>query len=185
MMRSQEMVVDTGNLRGVGGSRKTNFSQTCSLLSQYLKENGPFGELSLGLSAYLQSHGGATNFFQQQTSVTNGESEKGQMTLFYGGQVIVFDEFPSDKVNEIMTMSEAQNPTIICMGQKSAKSATNLVTASNFVNKLVHQNSPITPRPIITDLPIERKASLARFFEKRKDRLAAKAPSKQALPEQP
>ncbi|XP_010261778.1 PREDICTED: protein TIFY 10B [Nelumbo nucifera] len=36
---------------------KSNFSQTCSLLSQYLKEKGNFGDLSLGMNCSLQGKG--------------------------------------------------------------------------------------------------------------------------------
>lgn len=38
--------VDSGRF----SSRRSNFSQTCSLLSQYLKEKGSFGDLSLSLT---------------------------------------------------------------------------------------------------------------------------------------
>lgn len=36
---------------------KSAFSQTCSLLSQYLKENGTFGDLSLGMMRNLEANG--------------------------------------------------------------------------------------------------------------------------------
>lgn len=39
-------IVDSGRFSG----GRSNFSQTCSLLSQYLKEKGSFGDLSLGLT---------------------------------------------------------------------------------------------------------------------------------------
>ena len=40
---------------------KASFSQRCSLLSQYLKEKGSFGDLSLGLTCNIESNG--TFFF--------------------------------------------------------------------------------------------------------------------------
>ncbi|KAG8368894.1 hypothetical protein BUALT_Bualt15G0094000 [Buddleja alternifolia] len=39
-------IVDSGKFSG----GRSNFSQTCNLLSQYLKENGSFGDLTLGLT---------------------------------------------------------------------------------------------------------------------------------------
>lgn len=38
-------------------SRKPSFSQTCSRLSQYLKENGSFGDLTLGMSCKPEVNG--------------------------------------------------------------------------------------------------------------------------------
>ncbi|XP_020227971.1 protein TIFY 10A-like [Cajanus cajan] len=45
---------------GFSGHRpaeKSTFSQTCSLLSQYLKEKGSFGDLSLGMSCAVEPNG--------------------------------------------------------------------------------------------------------------------------------
>ncbi|KAG8364009.1 hypothetical protein BUALT_Bualt19G0081700 [Buddleja alternifolia] len=39
-------IVDSGKFSG----GRSNFSQTCNLLRQYLKENGSFGDLTLGLT---------------------------------------------------------------------------------------------------------------------------------------
>ncbi|GAA0170600.1 hypothetical protein LIER_24825 [Lithospermum erythrorhizon] len=147
-----------------GGGQKCSFSQTCSLLSQYIKEKGSVGNLTLGLSNNFQPHGASTNLFPHQTR----EQEKGQMIIFYDGQVMVFDEFPAEKVKEILTMAN--------IGQKPAESASSCVNFPHFGNNLAQQSLPITPQPMINDLPIARKASLTRFLEKRKDRLTAKAP---------
>lgn len=46
--------MDSGRASAV---QKSNFSQTCSLLSQYLKENGSFGDLSLGLNRNFEPNG--------------------------------------------------------------------------------------------------------------------------------
>lgn len=47
-------IVDSGRL--YGGAR-SNFSQTCNLLSQYLKENGSFGDLTLGFTTPTSDKG--------------------------------------------------------------------------------------------------------------------------------
>lgn len=41
---------------------KSSFSQTCSLLSQYLKEGGSFGDLSLGISSNIEANGKVFNY---------------------------------------------------------------------------------------------------------------------------
>lgn len=53
IMGSSSEIVESGKVSG----QKSNFSQTCSLLSQYLKEKGGFGELSLGLNRSFESNG--------------------------------------------------------------------------------------------------------------------------------
>ncbi|CAK7352380.1 unnamed protein product [Dovyalis caffra] len=50
MSGSTEFVEKMGKL-----SEKPSFSQTCSLLSQYLKETGSFGDLSLGMTCNIES----------------------------------------------------------------------------------------------------------------------------------
>ncbi|KAM3208642.1 hypothetical protein ACQJBY_063373 [Aegilops geniculata] len=59
-----------------------------------------------------------------------------QMTIFYGGQVLVLDEVPADRATELLRVAAAATGG---------------------------------------DLPMARKASLQRFMEKRKGRLAARA----------
>ncbi|XP_009597283.1 protein TIFY 10A [Nicotiana tomentosiformis] len=173
-MASSEMV-DSGRFAAAVG-QKSHFSQTCNLLSQYLKEKkGSFGDLSLGIHRAgtttmdllpMIEKSGESNpqksmYLFPQTEAKS-EPEKAQMTIFYGGQVIVFNDFPADKAKEIMLMASCTkgNNNSTTQIQKTAESASDLV-----------------PQPIISgDLPIARRASLTRFLEKRKDRLTAKAP---------
>ncbi|KAL2458898.1 Protein TIFY 10A [Forsythia ovata] len=211
--------MDSGRFSG----QRSNFSQTCSLLSQYLKEKGSFGDLTLGLTQNFEPKGapvatGTLNFFpvmeksgspthnysatklerpiipQKKTNLseTKSEPETAQMTIFYGGQVIVFNDFPAEKAEEIMLLagkSSAQNhPTAAfpppSMVQSPAESATNIsvVPVSKAVPTLVH-NPP--QHSLASDLPIARKNSLARFLEKRKDRITSKAPYQAMAPPKP
>lgn len=212
--------VDSGKVTG----QKSQFSQTCSLLSQFLKKKGSFGDLNnLGIyrTAFEQTGSQQTaattttmnllpmiekssdssssssvetnppnpmNLFPQEfdfctkktESWKSDQPEKAQMTIFYGGQVIVFDDFPADKANEIMKLANKQNPTnkftyTMMNNQKPDQSAT------NFGNNLIQeQQLPKCQVPIsqasVADLPIARRNSLTRFLEKRKDRITATAP---------
>ncbi|CAH9118886.1 unnamed protein product [Cuscuta europaea] len=203
---SSPEVADPGRFPG----QKSNFSQTCSLLSQYLKGRGSFGDLSLGISRNSETSGvpaatqtmnllpmieksghgtkpmvGFSNFgstFSKDeanqkidSSVARAEPEKSQMTIFYGGEVFVFNDFPAKKAEEILGLARqgnnTQNPNIFSYknstflpAKPAESSATNVVVASQAV------------QPITSDLPIARRQSLARFLEKRKDRITSKGP---------
>ncbi|GAU16826.1 hypothetical protein TSUD_200690, partial [Trifolium subterraneum] len=131
--------------------KSTTFSQTCNLLSQFIKEKGTFGSLSLhnpNGSPDSSSSGTTTmEFFPTKdlqtvdflsTSGFNSfaakEPKTAQLTMFYNGEVIVLDDFPAEKVEELKSFARTQ----------------------------------IQPS-IIGEPTIARRASLLRFLEKRKD----------------
>ncbi|XP_051148301.1 protein TIFY 10a-like [Andrographis paniculata] len=162
--------------KAFSGRRSNNFSQTCSLLSQYLKERGSFGDVTLGLNPSL-----ATDERRETMELLpkleksnrtgagelSGSAEIGQMIIFYGGQVMVYDEFPAEKVEEVMIL--ARNSSAAFAPPSPAESATS-------TPRLHHSDI------LASDLPITRKRSLARFLEKRKDRIAANAPYEASKP---
>ncbi|OVA04222.1 Tify [Macleaya cordata] len=227
-MRAQEM--------------KSNFSQTCSLLSQYLKENGSFGDLNLGITRNLE---GRTEAFRQTPITMNfttpkmempagnvsavlgknnastasssreiksmdlfpqhagfgpspssmdavqkkadfsqaKEPETAQMTIFYAGKVIVFNDLPADKAKEVMLLASKSSPQNYSGSLFASTPANDRQISNNFTATVAANNSnninelpPRPHQPIVSDLPIARKASLHRFLEKRKDRISSKAP---------
>lgn len=57
-MPSSSEFSESGRFAGQRAPEKsTNFTQTCSLLSQYLKEKGTFGDLSLGMTRGPDANG--------------------------------------------------------------------------------------------------------------------------------
>lgn len=120
------------------------------------------------------------------TTINNGdlrkpsvaaEADPAQLTIFYAGHVLVYNDFPADKVKEIMEL---------------AKQGSSSINNASIGNDRI--NNPASGNPVVPDLNvpstsgnehntqlhhierIARRASLHRFFAKRKDRVAAKAP---------
>ncbi|GAV61422.1 tify domain-containing protein/CCT_2 domain-containing protein [Cephalotus follicularis] len=186
---------------------KSSFSQTCSLLSQYLKEKRSFGDINLAMTGKLEAKGLETPWAppptmnllpnlensSESSSVQNVKSMEllkkiaasglststedftrkpeimghgaHQMTILYGGEVLVFDEISEGKAKEIMALAlgmDKINPMI----------SSNIVPDLNIVST----STILRPQANGSGLPIARRASLHRFLEKRKDRVAAKAP---------
>ncbi|KAG6388955.1 hypothetical protein SASPL_150392 [Salvia splendens] len=84
------------------------------------------------------------------------------MTIFYGGQVMVFNDFPADKAQEILAL--ASKSSAVVAPPPAAESASGVPAF-------------VAAQPSLdSDLPIARKNSLARFLEKRRDRVTANAP---------
>ncbi|WVZ66679.1 hypothetical protein U9M48_015868 [Paspalum notatum var. saurae] len=118
-----------------------------------------------------------------------GEQEKKeepqQLTIFYGGKVLVFNDFPADKAKDLMQLASKGSPVVqnVVLPQPSAPTA---ATDSAKVHKAmlapvislpgVQADAQKPTRANASDMPIARKASLHRFLEKRKDRLNANTP---------
>ncbi|XP_047157804.1 protein TIFY 10A-like [Vigna umbellata] len=214
MSTSSEYSGFSGNRPVKTTPEKSTFSQTCSLLSQYLKDKGTFGDLTLGMTRTVEANGSSSeaschppttmelfptiltqrnlsvvDFFSPEpaylhqselptfVNMSSGfksvekEPKSAPLTIFYAGQVIVFNDFPPGKMEEIMALASKgmpQSPNY----QAYAHTRNQQGNHTSFVAN-VPQPSPI---PTVRDLPIARKVSLHRFFEKRKHRIAANAP---------
>ncbi|OIV99710.1 hypothetical protein TanjilG_26048 [Lupinus angustifolius] len=206
---------------------KSTFSQTCSLLSQFLREKGGYGDLNFGMTCTSETNGSPETsclsamdlFPTKENNITppnlitmdllspptaytpqttkevptlinpsafksvDKEPKSAQLTIFYGGQVIVYDDFPANKVEEIMSLarkgiSQSHNTSVYGHTLTQPSMIPNIVPA-NLIQEHPH-HAPSAP--IVCDLPIARKASLHRFLEKRKDRITAKAPYQTSNP---
>ncbi|KAG6658162.1 protein TIFY 10A-like isoform X1 [Carya illinoinensis] len=225
---------------------KASFSLKCSLLSQYLKEKGSFGDLNLGMSCNVEGNGTVETYRQTAPTMNlfpiaeklsdfssrnvvatrnlepmdlfpqppgfaaslpkqvvpeiatdssrvdksaTAEPERAQMTIFYAGKVIVFNEFPAEKAKEVMLLasqgSSQSNPNnqnafaaskLARIDSSSSIGTSTSVVPPSLGNKAIHEHIQPPPQPLANDLPIARRASLHRFLEKRKDRVTARAP---------
>ncbi|KAG6431642.1 hypothetical protein SASPL_109723 [Salvia splendens] len=160
-------IVDSVRLSAA--ATRSNFSQTCSLLSQYLKEKGTFGDLTLGLTPTPEIKDAPTETVNFLSAIENSGNrnaksavETAPMTIFYGGQVMVFNDFPADKAQEILALASKSSAVVVPPpAAESASGVPAFVAAQPSLD---------------SDLPIARKNSLARFLEKRRDRVTANAP---------
>ncbi|XP_015889048.2 protein TIFY 10A [Ziziphus jujuba] len=248
-MSTSSEIAELSGQKPLKMQEKPSFSQKCSMLSQYLKENGSFGDLCLGMTCNMEQQNETPEIFRQTASTMNffpiveksrntatprdvksmnlfpqqsgfgpshpkevphgmsdscvnksapAQPEKAQMTIFYGGQVIVFNDFPAEKAKEVMLLASKESPqshaTYPCnpvssnggafpsqLSRNSVDSGSSIPpnpnVVPNFGNQTVKDSaSQPNSGPIVCDLPIARKASLHRFLEKRKDRIGAKAP---------
>ncbi|KAL9242179.1 hypothetical protein vseg_016205 [Gypsophila vaccaria] len=206
-------------------NNKMNFSQKFNLLSQFVKDKRAF-DVPTNFHA---SHDGSTmnlfpvkkddgsngcvgrtiNLFPQISGFNSSMNKRGnpepptsQMTIFYRGQVVVFNDLPSEKAKEVMNLASSFEsslkkrkveppPSSAPVSVLNAKPSINHNPSSNLnpsQNKAMgapkYANNVIASTPSLrqasvpsTDLPIARKVSLQRFLEKRKDRLVSKVPS--------
>lgn len=247
-MSSSPEFSDLSGQRQAKAPEKPSFSQKCSLLSQYLKEKGSFGDLRLGMTCNIEGNAIPDTEMYRQTAPTmnlfpineklgdvsgrtepacryfnpvdvfpqpagfstsfpkeevpkiasdsrvkmcaTAEPERAQMTIFYAGQVIVFNEFPAEKAKEVMLLASKGTSQSLTNNQpafasnlakNSVDSSTSVATSTSAVppnpgNKVIQEQIQPPPQPIACELPIARRASLHRFLEKRKDRVTAKAP---------
>ncbi|XP_038899482.1 protein TIFY 10B-like [Benincasa hispida] len=227
---------------------KSNFAQTCSLLSRFLKEKRTLTNLSSDMAprkkprdelekakpsppppppstantdnssdATLQPKDNLAKFvgFPSSGFSNNGinkgefrrpatpEPATAQMTIFYAGKVLVFDDFPNERAKEIMALADKGSRSSTSATAPPAAIAPSATAAPNrFCSALEKPNSnsptgepnlvsktqasvkpapeqqlkPHTEAKKSSDLPIARRASLHRFLEKRKDRAVIRAP---------
>ncbi|CAH2037179.1 unnamed protein product [Thlaspi arvense] len=115
------------------------------------------------------------------TNLSVSEAGSSQLTIFFGGRVFVYNEFPDDKAKEIMEVAKQAKPVTDItiqtpMDDDNNNNKSNMVlpdlnepTDSADLNQQQQHQNQLVER-------IARRASLHRFFAKRKDRAVARAP---------
>ncbi|CAA7043305.1 unnamed protein product [Microthlaspi erraticum] len=106
----------------------------------------------------------------KETKSVKAESQSAPLTIFYGGQVMVFDDFPAEKAKEIIDLAHKGSANNQNIAKKQAEIAS--TSTPNPAQETVQPNTS----SLACELPIARRASLHRFLEKRKDRITSKAP---------
>lgn len=179
----------------------SRFSVACSLLSKMVKENRSFAELALAkpkgtykppttmsllpgvdVSAENPPETYDTDTVPVRAATkcmdlfpTGGPEERSQLTIFYRGSVIVFDDLSEAKAKDLMQMvSTVSSPAAataaaaaVSMADRRPGSFPSTASAGLPPARLNHSN----------DLLLQaRNASVSRFLSKRKERIDATAP---------
>ncbi|KAI4994852.1 hypothetical protein ZWY2020_034755 [Hordeum vulgare] len=131
-------------------SAARRFAVACGVLSQYVKASGVAVPMASTGSCGTEQRvmGGLV---QEPSSPADGAQ---QLTIFYGGRVVVLDGCTPARGAELIRFAAA---------------------AASQGAPVVHAQAS-APAPAFVDMPIARKASLQRFLSKRKDRSATEVP---------
>ncbi|KAM3230962.1 hypothetical protein ACQJBY_061242 [Aegilops geniculata] len=145
--------------QAAGGSR---FAAAFGLLRQYMREQPGAGDAAVAPEQRIRT----MELFPQQAGTVRGSHdrtgpERAPLTIFFGGRTFVFDDFPAEKARELMQLAGS-----FCAPPPASDAGAGAEPAC--------QSAP--GQSCLSDLPIARKASLHRFLEKRKSRLAAADP---------
>ncbi|KAI4329983.1 hypothetical protein MLD38_028301 [Melastoma candidum] len=129
----------------------------------------------------------------RDTNAPKSPASPTQLTIFFGGSIYVYDDVPAEKAQAIMSLArssssatpskpvpttriQSQNVTLsinpACDGNKSSM----LSFSSVRSHQVKTQQVVMTNCPVAVAIPQARKVSLARFLERRKERIIKASP---------
>ncbi|KAL5224395.1 hypothetical protein ABZP36_011034 [Zizania latifolia] len=151
---------------GAGGSTTSRFAAACGALSQYVRAADHHRARTALAPApappavrplpLMPGADVVTGTDEQGGGEVSGRAGAAQLTIFYGGRMLVLDQFPPDRAAALLRLAAASRGAS-SSGTSGDETAVAAASAGSTA-----------------DLPVARKASLQRFMEKRKGRLAAR-----------
>ncbi|TXG61760.1 hypothetical protein EZV62_013123 [Acer yangbiense] len=153
-------------------------------------DDGSVGGLDFpGNKLFITTNNNARSMAVPTSGINATNFGPSQLTIFYGGKVYVFDALPAEKVHEILLLTAAaaasNSGDMKSIGTNCPSSSPVLTRSPSLQSTGSALPSPrAQPYPIQrnsfcklqAELPMARRHSLQRFFEKRRDKLVSKNP---------
>ncbi|KAK8951587.1 Protein TIFY 10B [Platanthera zijinensis] len=179
-IKEKGCLADLGLGSAIGSPEAYKLPTTMSLLPGAEVSGEERAYLKDGISAIsptrsMDPDSNRTVFGASVPSSATKPPENPQLTIFYRGKVLVFDNFPAEKAEDLMKLAN-KSSTMAAGSFLPLNSVAALDRLSFPAPAIPPATFPPRPQPNFSDLPIARKASLHRFLEKRKDRISAMAP---------
>ncbi|CAL0302221.1 unnamed protein product [Lupinus luteus] len=166
------------------GARKSKFTHTCNLLSQFLKDKRTKMESkattsTMDLLTNVQSsRQNASTLellpsFMENPCINDSNirlftPETPQLTIFYAGKVLVMNAFPAKKATEVIELAINLASNQSC-NNKNSPCATIASENLNII-KVPQTNTTQLHQGFCSNMRIPRRGSLLKFLEKRKER---------------
>ncbi|GER45053.1 jasmonate Zim-domain protein [Striga asiatica] len=202
-----------GALQKPEQNEKSNFVRTCNLLSRYIKEKGSLKDFHIEIGGKIESLQDIIKFLKlakffvdpngfssdiKEAAISTPKSA--QLTIFYSGRVLVFEDYPAGKAQELVAYAKKQSSQVHenagpSGGQWALSSSPReglpprpqpsgshkavgiaLNNCEVQTNDAVREEQQQATAKNGSDLPIARRSSIHRFLEKRKDRDSARGP---------
>ncbi|KAL6883356.1 hypothetical protein ACP4OV_010770 [Aristida adscensionis] len=151
---------ETAGAGGEASAAARRFQAACGALSRYVRAAERTRAQPAAVRALPLMPGADVDAHDEEPEAGTAPAPA-QMTIVYGGRVLVLDDVPADKAADLLRLAAA------AAAERGGATTTEPPSSGG-----VAQVSAAALG--LGDLPVARKASLQRFMEKRNDRLAAR-----------